>query len=241
MAEFRVKCLLWGAETKLNRKVRSASRNVRRLLGQALRKSKWLLRAIGFRTLNYIGKGRKKPEEAKEVLQESFGIALSRCGVHLAPMLVFAWLLTINCKTFFLGTGLSFHDRYDFLYLALYQIAAKLQEMLCIASLSTTLVEILRSDLLHGDGTSFGLISSHLWFVQPNSLFNPEYLSAALESIDTLRRLLFRHTSHQRFTCTAFTRQRRRQLLLVLFVPVLVVLAALIGPFTAVLMIPRSQ
>ncbi|MCJ1307797.1 hypothetical protein MMC25_001445 [Agyrium rufum] len=123
-------------------------------------------------------------------------------------------LLSVNFHGVFIGAGLTVNDKYDNVDLALIQVAAKIQEMLCIASLSTILLHILREDLLHGKGTLFGLVSSHLWFANPNSLLLPEYLAAAQDSLwDLLRSVRY----------------------------IFVALAALIGPFAAVLMIPTLQ
>lgn len=219
---------------------RTVRRYLWRFLGRIWRNLAWLFRAIGLRSLNHIQKARKEPEEAKEVLQKSFWIAFSRCAVHLAPMLVFVLLLMVNYKTVFIGSGFSINDEYDAVYLALFQVAAKLQEIVCIASLSTILLQILRADLLHGDGTPLGLLSSHLWFPQPNSLLLPEYLSVAQGFIWDLMKLLFRRKRGSPLTYKDMAQQWRK-LRLVLFISVLVILAVLIGPFSAVLMLPRSQ
>ena len=139
----------------------------------------YFLRAIGLKSLNYLVHNHHKPEKPKYVIQTSFWIALSRCAVHLVPMTVFAWLLFINYNVVYIGSGFSVRNKYDNLYLAFFQVAAKLQEILCVASLATVLLQILRDDLLYGNGIPLGLLSSHLWFSQPISLLSPEYLTAA--------------------------------------------------------------
>lgn len=192
------------------------------------------------RLLNNLGRNLHEPEKPKVVLHKSFWIALSRCAVHLVPTFNFVWPLFLNYRTAYLGPGLSSNQRYDALYLALFQVAAKIQEMLCLASLGTVLLQVLRHDLLHGNGVPLGLFASHLWFQQPNSLLNPEYLAAAQLSLMHIWNSLvtwIRGPQVDRRDATKSSARIRLTLLLL----ILVLLAALIGPLTAVLLIPRIQ
>ena len=155
-------------------------------------------------------------------------------------MIVFALLVRVNCKTKYIGPGFTVGDRYDNLYLTLFQVAAKLQEILCLASLSTILLQLLRHDLLYGDGTPLGLLSSHLWFSQPSSIVSPEYFAAALRCINGVRMFLLQSIKHWNINRENAARNWARTRLVVLLF-ILILLAALIGPFTAVLLIPRTQ
>jgi hypothetical protein len=215
-------------------------KRVRQLGYRIWRKPAYLLRAIGLRSINHLTRNRHDPEKPKVVLLKSFWIALSRCAVHLAPMLVFVLVSFVNCKSVYIGPGLSVDDRYDSVYLTLFQVAAKLQEILCLASLSTILLQLLRYDLLNGYGTPLGLVSSHLWFSQPTSLISPEYLAAAQRSVKGIRRLLPEVIKMKRISCESVARNLARIRLLILLL-VFILLAAFIGPFTAVLLIPRTQ
>ena len=178
---------------------------------------KFPLRALGLEVINAAVRGPRAEETPKAVLQKSFWIALSRCTVHIAPILVFVWVILLNYKTFYIGPG--FWDdggEQDALALAMYQVAAKLQESLCIASLATVLLQALRHDLIDSDGVPLGLMGSSQYFGDPRSLLSVEFLGAA------------------RYSFTAWKRCR-----LWLLVLLSSAIAAFIGPASAVLLLPR--
>ena len=208
------------------------------MLGNVSRNARTSFRAVGLRVLDLLKRGTGN-EGAKPVMRKSFWIALSRCGVHLVPILVFSWLLTVNYKTVYFSPGFSVLDRYDAFYLALFQIAAKCQELFCIASLSTVLLEILRHELLHGGGIPLGLLPSHLWFNQASSLLSPEFLTGIQRCWQDLRHCFRRRSApkERRVKWSHLWRSFRLVALIFAFV----LLAALIGPFTAVLMVPKYQ
>lgn len=173
------------------------------------------------------------------VLQRSFWIALSRCAVQLIPMLVFCWLLILRYRIVYFGPGFSVGDHCDAFYLALLKIAAKIQELLCLASLGTVLLDALRHELLSGSGVTLGLLPSYLWFSQASYVISPEFLTALHQCF-----LIGWHCIGMRrklednvVLCRRFWASFRLVLLLSIFIP----LAVLIGPFTAVLMTPRIQ
>ena len=204
------------------------------------RKLRYLLRAFGLRALNCFTLLRHEPEHPKHVLQTSFWIALSRCAVHLTPITVFILLSYVNLKTVYIGPGFSVNDRYDSVYLTFFQVAAKTQELFCLASMGTILLQLLRHDMLYGYGTPLGLVSVHLSFSQPSSLLSPDYLAALFESLRQAWRLslqLVRGRSVSRHVANLYWVRTR----LVLLVLAMVLLAVFIGPFTAVLLIPRSR
>ncbi len=199
----------------------------------------YLSRSAGLRALNYIKQKQHEPEQAKAVLQKSFWIALSRCAVHLAPMTVFILLSYVNLKTTYIGPGLSVKDRYDGAYFALFQVAAKIQELLCLASMGTILLDVLRHDMLYGNGTPLGLVSAHIWFSQPSSLLSPDYLATVFSSVAEAWTFLVCGIKRgpRRERAFSFNWSRVRLALLIL---ILILLAVFTGPFTAVLLIPRD-
>lgn len=159
----------------------------------------------------------RTPEEPKAVLRKSFWIALSRCSIHLLPTIVFAGLIYINYSIFYIGPNFKHKARSDAVYLAVIQIAAKVQELLCIASLTAIVLQFLRSELL-GDGVPIGLLGSGTWFSSISSLWSPDFLVAAWWSFTSFRRLRL----YALITLAGF-------------------IATVIGPASAVLMLPRSQ
>lgn len=90
--------------------------------------------------------------------------------------------------------------------------------MLCLASLTVIALQELRHDLIYGEGVPFGLLSSGLAFVQPSYFWSPAFVFSAKYSLSSIRRCRF-------------------YLLLIL----LGLVAATIGPSTAVLMLPYIQ
>ncbi|MCJ1324857.1 hypothetical protein MMC10_001519 [Thelotrema lepadinum] len=127
-----------------------------------------------------------------------------------------AALISINYSSLYIGGGFS-ATADDAFYLALYQVAAKVQEMLCVASLSTVVLQVLRNELL-ADGVPIGLLGSGIWFSQISFVWSPEFLVAVGSSLRSFRKLR-----------------------LCIFILLTGILAVVIGPASAVLLIPRIQ
>lgn len=232
-----LRAVVTGCYTRPKSLAVACSIRLRTYAGRCWTQLGYLCRAVGLRSVNFLPRG--GDETAKPVLQRSFWIALSRCAVHLIPMLVFCWLLILSYKIVYFGPGFSVGDRYDAFYLALFQIAAKIQELLCLASLSTVLLDLLRHELLSGSGVTLGLLPSHLWFSQASYVISPEFLTAIHQCfldgwhcIGKRSKLKDKIVLRRRFWANF-----RLVLLLSIFIP----MAVLIGPFTAVLMIPKIQ
>lgn len=116
----------------------------------------------------------------------------------------------------YLGPGFSYTHS-NSLFLVLFQIAAKLLEIVCLASLTTVVLHVLRHDLMR-HGVPLGFVGSGLYFSQANCFWSPEILIGALQSIKSWERL---------------------RLLCIIIIAAL--LALLIAPSAAVLLQPRSQ
>jgi hypothetical protein len=160
-----------------------------------------LLRALGLRSFVHLfhglrhlfGNHQKTPEAPKQqLLHRSRLYATIRSIVHLIPMTIFACMLFLNYRTVYYSPGLSVFDRNDAPYFALFQVAAKMVELICLASLSTILLRVLRGDLLYGEGVSLGLLASSPWFASPIYLLSPEFLSAVQISLARWWQLLRR-------------------------------------------------
>ena len=66
-------------------------------------------------------------EEKKVVIEYSFWIALSRCGVHILPATVSLVLVVLNIKGTFISPYLGVKASTDSLTIAILQLVAKLQ------------------------------------------------------------------------------------------------------------------
>ncbi|KAM0716157.1 hypothetical protein Q7P37_008671 [Cladosporium fusiforme] len=187
-----------------------------------------LLRAIGldivaanlpqpWEVLKAKSSGQTRHEEAKVILQPGFGLAVARCSIHLLPITVLVGLIWINYTNLYIGPTFVEDPRADPFFLAGIQLAAKIQELLCVGSLTTIVLHLLRIELL-GEGIPLGLLGSGIWFSSLSSLWSPELWGALKWSRTSLRRARF-----------------------VLLLVLAGVTATAIGPASAVLMLPRVQ
>ena len=69
-----------------------------------------------------------------------------------------------------------------------FQIAAKVLEIICVASLTTVVLHVLRHELMR-DGVPLGFVGSGLYFSQANCFWSPEMLAGALHSVKSWKRL----------------------------------------------------
>lgn len=138
----------------------------------------FLLRTLSLEIVAALARRWRAPEESKAVLRRSFWIALSRCSIHLLPIIIFTGLIYINYHVFYIGPNFTHKAQSDAMYLAVIQIAAKVQELLCVASLTAIVLQALRSELL-GDGVPIGLLGSGTYFNSISSLWSPDFLVAA--------------------------------------------------------------
>ncbi|KAJ5114070.1 hypothetical protein N7456_002604 [Penicillium angulare] len=103
----------------------------------------------------------------------------------------------------------------------LLQLAAKLHEMMIVTSLSLVVLDFVRYELLFGDGLPLGLVGSGLTFNSPDFFFKKE-LYCTLKYI---------RDDGNKF----------RKFLFVIVVIMAGLTAALAGPSSAVLLVPKSQ
>ena len=147
----------------------------------------YVLHAIGLEIVDSLSRKWRSPEHSKPVLRKSRMIALSRCAVHILPISIMAILVSINYSVYYIGGGFSVAEK-DAFCLALYQIVAKAQEMLCVASLSTVVLQVLRNEL-PGHGVPVGLLGSGIWFSQISFVWSPEFLIAAGSGLRSFQQL----------------------------------------------------
>ncbi|KAL8920370.1 MAG: hypothetical protein Q9172_004537 [Xanthocarpia lactea] len=169
----------------------------------------------------HVRKRSPQQEKKKVVINQSLKLALARCSVHIIPVLVSITILIVNTKQVFIGIDFDSNIKSVTVNLALLQTAAKLQELLIVASLATVAFQLLRHELMHGDGLPLGLLAAGIDFTRLSYFWSPEMLG-------TLR--------------SAFNRPSKlRRVALILFLVTAGTLAALVGPSCAVLLIPQPQ
>ena len=148
-----------------------------------LAQTKYLVRAL----LNTLLRRWTATESPKPVLRCSRWIALSRCAIHILPCSVFLFLIPLNYQAMYLGPGFSYRQS-NGLFLALFQIAAKVMEILCVASLTTVVLHVLRHELMQ-DGVPLGFVGSGLYFSQVTFFWSPEMLAGALHCVKSWKKL----------------------------------------------------
>ncbi|KAK8035242.1 hypothetical protein PG993_010237 [Apiospora rasikravindrae] len=162
-----------------------------------------------------LWKGKEPP---KTIVSRSLLTALLRCSVHVLPVGITIFLTWLNLTGYFIGDQLSGgaanHDR-DFLLL---QIAAKITEIAIVASLSTTVMYVIRAEAMSQHGIPLGLLSSPFRFSSINYFWSTAFLSNVTRS-----KLLLRRVS------------------ILLLVFACGVLAVVVGPSVALLMIPDTE
>ena len=176
---------------------------------------KAVLRALGLtiivhafiRVGRVTGKGMHEP--IKIAIRKDRTIALLRSLIHLIPVSVALFEITINWNTYYVGV--SIYNQ------AVYQLLAKTHEIIIQASLATILFSYIRHEMTVGAGIPFGALFSGLQMSQIAYLWSMEFWG-------TIRSA---HLSH------------RRKLTLLALIVFCIVLATLSGPSSAVLLVPR--
>ena len=162
-----------------------------------------------------------RSEQKKIAISTSRWTALSRCGVHILPTVVSILIITVNLQQVYIGIDFKSLIRSETINIALLQTTAKLQELLIVASLASIVFQLLRDELLYGDGIPLGLVGAGFDFTKLSFFWSPEMLGSV--------RSLFRGS------------RKYRKMQLVLFLILAGALALLVGPSCAVLLVPQNQ
>lgn len=186
-----------------------------------------LLRNVGLGAANGLRaklrgrRHRKEREEKKIAVAKSWRLAATRCAVHLLPVLVSTAIIAINAKAIFIG--INFHSKIqsETINIAFLQVAAKLQELAIIASLAAVTFEILRHELIYGDGLPLGLLVAGFEFSKISYFFSSEMLGSLKHALHNPGKL--------------------RRIILILYIVLVGTLAVIVGPSCAVLLVPQSQ
>lgn len=114
-----------------------------------------LLRAIGLGFLL----PESNAERPKIVLSASTKHIIVRNAIHILPLTALAGIIWLNCGRFFIGPTFIQDPEKNSLFMVSIQVYAKLLELLCVASLSSIVLQALRHELLR-DGIPLGLLGS---------------------------------------------------------------------------------
>lgn len=178
--------------------------------------SKTLCRALGlnvlfsfFTFLRYHTVGKGYTEQTKIAMRRSRTTALLRALIHVIPVGVALWEIVLNWNTYFVGYGV-----YN---LAYYQFGAKVHEIAIQASLSAVIFSYVRYELMLGDGIPFGALFSGLQISQASYLWSMEFWG----------------------TISSRNISWKKKLGLLLVVTASIFLAAVTGPSSAILLVPR--
>ena len=164
-----------------------------------------------FKFLRYQTVGKGYTEQTKIAVRRSRTTALLRALVHVIPVSVALWEIELNWNTYFVG-----YDIYDQAY---YQFGAKVHEIAIEASLSAIIFSYIRYELMLGDGIPFGALFSGLQVSQASYLWSMEFWGTVCSNPNSV--LL------------------KSKLRLIIIIAVSVFLAAVAGPSSAVLLIPK--
>ncbi|PYI23886.1 hypothetical protein BO99DRAFT_375586 [Aspergillus violaceofuscus CBS 115571] len=160
-------------------------------------------------------------EPHKVVIKRSILGALQCCVIHLLPIAVSSTIVGLNIKGIYLGADMMSPFKSETINLALFQLAAKAHEIMIVASLSVTVLQCVRHELLFGGGLPLGLLGSGLALNNFGYFFSREFYGG--------------------LKCMAIHGERSRRAALIGLVVVAGLLATLAGPASAVLLVPKSQ
>ena len=183
------------------------------------------LHNVGPGAVNDLNTWLKGPEHRREqkkiAISTSRWTALSRCSVHILPTLVSTVIIAVNFRQVYIGIDFRKGASSETVNIALLLTAAKLQELLIIASLVTVVFQRLRDELIYSNGVSLGLVGGGLDFIKLSFFWSSEIFGSF--------KGLFR----------GYEIHRKVQLLL--FLILAGTLAFLAGPSCAVLLVPQTQ
>ena len=177
---------------------------------------KILLKAVGLnavnsiiRSLQYTATGKTCEEHTKIAIRKSRTIALLRAVIHIVPVSVALWEISLNLSTYYVGATIQSQ--------AYYQFAAKVHEMSAQASLAAIVFSYVSHEMSLGQGLPFGALFSGLQVSQPSYLWSMELWGSI---------------------CSQYIPLERR-VVMVAVTSLAVMLSATVGPSSAILLIPR--
>ncbi|KAL4886181.1 hypothetical protein BJY04DRAFT_229322 [Aspergillus karnatakaensis] len=152
---------------------------------------------------------------------QSMWATVKCCLTHLLAIGVSSTIIALNVKGTYLGADLMSPVRSETINLMLFQLAAKAHEITIVASLGVMVLQYVRHELLFGDGLPLGLLGSGLTFNNLEYFFNKEFYGG--------------------LKYVASRGNRPRKVAFISFVILAGLVAALAGPASAVLLVPKSR
>ena len=182
-----------------------------------------VLRTVGLDIVSFFARRLRLnySEQAKIAISDSVWVALSRCSIHLLPVAVSIYLITLNLKGYYIGQHLpwSQNDYGDSVALAFIQIAAKIQELLVIASIAVVILHTAIDALTNEHGLPLGLSTSGFSFARISYFWSPAFWGGTFR----------------------LCKSPNQRLTVVYALTVLGgILGLTVGPASAVLMLPRT-
>ena len=203
---------------------RASLPNGRNSIPSAKRNSIWarskansssILRALGLGVIPDLSphqfRSKHLGEPLKIAVRRHRVVALARSLIHLVPVGVSLWLVVLNWNTYYVG---SF--TYDQI---IYQVGAKILEIMIQASLAATLLAYVRHEVVRGEGLPFGALFSGLQINQISYLWSMEFWGSMRSR----------------------TWSTWRKIAMSILIFITFILAAAAGPSGAVLLIPRRD
>ena len=166
---------------------------------------------VGLRSLRHFAIGKGYDEPIKIAIRKSRIVALLRALIHLVPVSVALFEVIFNWNTYYVGSQIR--------NLALYQFCAKLHEMTAQASIAAIVLSYIRYELSLGQGLPFGALFSGLQVSQASYLWSMEFWGLVSSSKLPMR----------------------KRVGLATVISLAILLAATVGPSSAILLIPRLQ
>lgn len=146
-------------------------------------------------------------------------LAIVRCAVHILPMVAALTLLVLNGMDYYIGSELTGRSGEDDQKLNALVFAAKILELLMLASVGDLLVHYIRKQMVVGGGLPFGAIFSGIQFKDISYLWSPELWG----------------------TISAKWEDKKRKWRILSLILVCFVLGVTLGPSTSVLIRPRLE
>jgi len=120
--------------------------------------------------------GGQTKEETKVAMRKHRGHALWHCMIHILPVAAAFVLVVLNCKQHYIGGELSGANGQDVEKLGGLQFAAKIHELLMMASLGTIIFTYVRRELVFGAGIPFGALFVGFQIDSISLLWSPEFI-----------------------------------------------------------------
>lgn len=181
------------------------------------------LRALGLQLISqsrfFSNRNRKDGAELpKPVVRTSLSTSLALATVHILPVMVSITVIGLNLGHLWLGVTLPGSLTDNSLMSAIFQVFAKIQELLMVASLTAVVYHVIVHHLIAGDGVPFGFLCASFSFSEISYFWSSEFWGALDGGI---------------------SRASKASMAAILLTSGLI--AAFAGPSVAVLLIPRQQ